>query len=169
MTVIPDTCETCGAPKSHETLGLLIHGCVYQCGAAVASDASGHVYPALICRKALGIIAGLRAGNSRLRADNARLGDRGVLVAIAMLAAIEGLEKSLRAWATLPLDSLPKTALLELAPLRAAYDELVDVLEGAAPTPAADTPANETCPGQSESVSTAEHVGERSWQQSSAG
>ena len=70
-----------------------------------------------------------------------RLGDRGVLVAIAMLAAIEGLEKSLRAWATLPLDSLPKMALLELAPLRAAYDELVDVLEGAAPTPAAERAA----------------------------
>lgn len=155
MTALPPTCPTCGAGLSHETLGLLIRGCVYQCGAAYASDASGHVYPALVCRKALTVIA-------QLRADNVRLGDCNALMAIAMQGAIEALEQSLRGWQAVPLDDLPTVGLLTLSPLRAAYDELVDALEGAAPTPAADTPANETCPGQSDGVSAAEHVGERS-------
>ena len=131
----PTTCPTCGADKSHDvrnvdTLALL--GRVFQCGAAVSTAAAGAWSTAVICPRSEEIIF-------HLSADNVRLGDRGVLVAIAMLAAIEGLEKSLRAWATLPLDSLPKMALLELAPLRAAHDELVDALEGAAPAAVAPT------------------------------
>ena len=159
----PTTCPICGAAMSHDSQhyqALRLTARVFECGGAVCIADGGHLYPALACPKSSAIIAELRAENARLRADNVRVGDRGVLLAIATQGAIEGLEAALGRLATKPVDMLPDAAFLRTSPIRAAYDELVDALEGAAPTPAADTPANETCPGQSEGVTAAEHVGD---------
>ncbi len=152
----PTTCPICGAAMSHDSQhyqALRLTARVFECGGAVCIADGGHLYPALACPKSSAIIAELRAENARLRADNVRLGDRGVLTAIAMLAAVEALEDALTAWVGVPLEALPSVSLLRLAPIRAAYDELIDALEGAAPAAAA--PANETCPGQSEGVTAA--------------
>lgn len=151
MSAIPDLCPICGATKSHDAVSVgPLQGRVYVCGAGFCTDHDGKIHQAIVCPKTLDLLAHLRADN--------------VLLAVAMQGAVDDLELALRAWATLPLDSLPKTALLELAPLRAAYDELVDVLEGAAPTPAAEAAPAEPVRGQAdlELASAAEHVGERS-------
>ena len=151
----PTTCPVCGASehatiRNYSGIGNIVarH---FECGASIAAGAAGDWRPALGCPKAGTVV-------TRLRADNVRIGDRNVLMAIAVQAAIEGLERSLRTLTVLPLRVLPKVALLELSPIRAAYDELVDALEGAAPAPAAEVPHEPLSSGSAVlSVTAAEH------------
>ncbi len=130
----PTTCPICGAAVSHDSQHyptIRLTARVFECGGAICIADGGRLYPALACPKSAAVIG-------QLRADNVRIGDRNVLLAIAMQAAVEGLEHALGRLATAPVDCLPEVGLFDAALLRAAYDELIDALEGTAPAPAAD-------------------------------
>lgn len=131
--MLPDTCPTCHAVTRIDsryvpTLDVRVR--VYDCGCALGAGANA-VYTTIACPRTADVLA-------QLRADNVRIGDRNVLLAIAMQAAVEGLEHALGRLATAPVDCLPEVGLFDAALLRAAYDELIDALEGTAPAPAAE-------------------------------
>lgn len=88
-TEAPTTCPVCGDAKSHdvhhyETLALL--GRHYLCGAAISIDPAGGWRFVLFCPVELGK---LRAEVARLNAENQRIGDAHVLLAIETDAMTE--------------------------------------------------------------------------------
>lgn len=133
--MLPDTCPTCHVPKSHDTATVgPLQGRVYLCGSGVCTTHAGQIVQAIVCPNALTIIADLRAALKGAEAQNVRLGDQCALLTVEALAAVGALEHALRGAAIVPLDRLPSVMLLDVRMIRAAYDVLVEALEGAAPT-----------------------------------